>query len=207
MPMRMTLPSLPEHITFHSIVLRRLPRWWLSMLDSNVPTPVTGRKREENVLAAGSMQTRRLALLAVPALVVLVLDQVSKYLVLRSLQHGRVIDLLGGLVRLDFTRNTGAAFGIFRSGGLVFAAIAVLVAVGIALSHQRVARSGYLVRLGLGLVVGGAIGNLLDRVRFGYVVDFVDLRWWYVFNLADSAIVAGVALMVLHSIRFGGDQL
>ncbi len=175
------------------------------MFDSNLPTSSTRRECQENAFVGG-MPTRRLALLVGPALVVLITDQISKDLIRRGLQHGRVIDLLGGLVRLDFTRNTGAAFGMFRAGGLVFAAIALLVAAGIALSYQRVARSGSLVRLGLGFVLGGAIGNLLDRVRFGYVVDFVDLRWWYVFNVADSAIVAGVGLLVLHSICNGGDR-
>jgi len=176
------------------------------MLDSNRSTPSTRRECQEHALAGGGIPTRRLAVLAGPGLVVLITDQVSKDLVRRGLQHGRVIDLLGGLVRFDYTRNTGAAFGMFRAGGLVFAGIAVLVAVGIALSYRRVARSGSMVRLGLGFIVGGAIGNLLDRVRFGYVVDFVDLRWWYVFNVADSAIVAGVGLLVLHSIWNGGDR-
>lgn len=176
------------------------------MLDSDLPTPSTSRECRENALADAEIPIRPLALLAGPALVVLVADQVSKDLVRHGLQHGRVIDLLGGLVRLDFTRNTGAAFGMFRAGGVVLPAIALLVAAAIALSYQRVARSGTLVRLGLGFILGGAIGNLLDRVRFGYVVDFVDLRWWYVFNVADSAIVAGVGLIVLHSMWNGGDR-
>jgi len=204
--MRMTLPSLFRRIAFNSIVLTRLPPRSLFMLDSRRPTPSSRRECQENDLASGGKPTRRLALLAGPALVVLITDQVSKDLVRRGLQHGRVIDLLGGLVRLDFTRNSGAAFGMFRAGGLVFAAIALLVAAGIVLSYQRVARSAALVRLGLGFIAGGAIGNLLDRVRFGYVVDFVDLRWWYVFNVADSAIVAGVGLLVLHSIWNGSDR-
>jgi len=206
MPMRMALLSLFPRIALNSIVLRQLPPPWLFMLDSDLPTPSTSRECRENALADAEIPIRPLALLAGPALVVLVADQVSKDLVRHGLQHGRVIDLLGGLVRLDFTRNTGAAFGMFRAGGVVLPAIALLVAAGIALSYQRVARSGTLVRLGLGFILGGAIGNLLDRVRFGYVVDFVDLRWWYVFNVADSAIVAGVGLIVLHSMWNGGDR-
>lgn len=130
---------------------------------------------------------------------VFVLDQLLKALVVRSLQHGSTIDLLGGLVRLDFTRNSGAAFGMFQSAGILFAVVAVLVSVGILVFYRRIASSATVVRVALGLILGGAMGNLVDRVRLGYVVDFVDLRWWYVFNLADSAIVIGVALLLFHS--------
>jgi signal peptidase II len=140
---------------------------------------------------------RRYIMLLGCAATVLVADQVLKWLVMRSLQHGRVIDLLGGLVRLDFTRNAGAAFGMFQSGGLLFAAVAVLVSLSILVFYRRIAESALAVRLALGLILGGALGNLLDRIRLGYVVDYVDLRWWYVFNLADSAIVVGVAILLL----------
>lgn len=133
------------------------------------------------------------------ALAVFVSDQILKALVVGSLRRGQYIDLLGGLVRIDFTRNSGAAFGMFQSGGFVFAAVALLVSAGIVVFYRRIAGSGILVRLALGLVLGGALGNLADRIRLGYVVDYVDLRWWYVFNLADSAIVVGVGLLLLHS--------
>jgi signal peptidase II len=68
------------------------------------------------------------------------------------------------------------------------------------LYYRRVAAGPALLRIGLSLVLGGAIGNLIDRVRLGYVVDFIDLRWWPVFNVADSAIVVGVAALVLRSL-------
>jgi signal peptidase II len=141
----------------------------------------------------------RYILLVGCALAVFISDQILKSLVVRSLRNGQFIDLLGGLVRIDFTRNSGAAFGMFQSGGFVFAAVAVLVSVGILIFYRRVAGSAVPVRLALGLILGGALGNLADRVRLGYVVDYVDLRWWYVFNLADSAIVVGVAILLLHS--------
>jgi signal peptidase II len=161
--------------------------------DGQAPArPDAGRR------SADSLVARYLVLLAC-ALAVLALDQLIKALVVRSLQDGRFIDLLGGLVRLDFTRNSGAAFGMFQSRGVMFAAVAVLVSLGILVFFRRVANSSVLVRLALGLILGGALGNLADRIRLGYVVDYVDLRWWYVFNLADSAIVVGVGLLLLHS--------
>ena len=135
------------------------------------------------------------------AVLVVALDQFTKATVTDKLKNGRVVDVLGGLVRLDFTSNTGAAFGMLPSAGLFFTLVAVGVAIAIGASYRRIAASPPPVRIGIGSILGGAIGNLIDRVRLGYVVDFIDLRWWPVFNLADSAIVLGVTLIVLWTIR------
>jgi signal peptidase II len=126
------------------------------------------------------------------------LDQLTKAVVTSSLAHSSV-ELLGGAVLLDLTRNTGAAFSTFPGGGLAFTIIAVVVCGGIVLFYRQAAGDSRLLAVALGLVLGGAAGNLTDRVRLGYVVDFIDLRWWPVFNLADSAIVIGVALLLLRS--------
>ena len=143
--------------------------------------------------------TRYGSLLGV-ACVVLAVDQSVKALASAKLRDGRALDLLGGLVRLDYTWNTGAAFGVFRTGGLLFALVAATVSCGILIFYGRLAASSLVVRAGLGLILGGALGNLVDRIRLGYVVDFIDLRWWPVFNLADSAIVVGVCLLVVHAL-------
>lgn len=134
------------------------------------------------------------------AFLVVAVDQVTKALVVHSLSHGRVISLFGGLVRLDYTVNSGAAFGILRARGLLFILVAVVVSVFIIVSYRRVVTSPLAVRLGLGLILGGAVGNLIDRIRLGYVVDFIDLGWWPVFNLADSSIVVGVVLLALFAL-------
>lgn len=134
--------------------------------------------------------------LVVVALLVLTVDQILKWVVSTTLQNGKVVDVLGGLVRFDYTSNTGAAFGIFQARGALFSAIALAVVMGIVFSFRKIAASPPLVRISLGLVLGGAIGNLIDRIRLGYVVDFIDLRWWPVFNIADSAIVIGVLVLV-----------
>lgn len=136
------------------------------------------------------------------ALTVIVLDQVAKALVVHALPSGGLA-LFGGAIHLDYVRNSGAAFGVYRTGGLTFAVIAVLVSAGILVYFRRLARSPLAVRFGLGLIEGGALGNLIDRVRLGYVVDFIDLRWWPVFNVADSAIVVGVALLLIQSLLPG----
>jgi signal peptidase II len=134
------------------------------------------------------------------AALVAAVDQATKAAVTARLSGGRSVELLGGAVRLDYTRNTGAAFGILQTGGLVFALVAAAVAVGILLSYRRIGQAPGLVQSALALILGGAVGNLIDRVRLHYVVDFIDLRWWPVFNLADSAIVVGVVLLTAYSL-------
>lgn len=138
-------------------------------------------------------------LLGLAALVV-ALDQITKAFVADKLSGGRVVDILGGVVSLDYTMNTGAAFSFFRSGSAVFALVAIAVSVAIVIYFRRVASSPLLVRVALGMILGGALGNLIDRIRLGYVVDFIDLHWFPVFNLADSAITMGVSLIVLYAI-------
>jgi signal peptidase II len=133
------------------------------------------------------------------AFLIVVADQASKSLASAALSNGRVIGLFGDHVLLDLTRNTGAAFSLFRTGGSLFIGLAVVISAGILVMYRRVAQSALVIRLGLGMVLGGAVGNLIDRVRLGYVVDFIDLRWWPVFNVADSAIVVGVLLLMLAS--------
>jgi signal peptidase II len=140
------------------------------------------------------------ALLVCLALVVVGVDQAVKALVAATLKDGRVVDLLGGAIRFDYTSNTGAAFGVFRAGGILFALVAALVSAGIILYYRRIAASPLMVRVGLGLILGGALGNLIDRMRLGYVIDFIDLRWWPVFNLADSAIVIGVCMLAAFTL-------
>jgi signal peptidase II len=162
----------------------------MSMHDSLFDAPLRPR--------AAALPLRYAFLLAVAAAVIFT-DQVVKAVVTARLEYAAPVDLLGGLVRLDYTRNSGAAFGFYQGGGALLAVVAIGVSAVIVFAYRRLARSPWVVRAALGLILGGAVGNLIDRVRLGYVVDFIDLRWWPVFNVADSAIVIGVALLVVHS--------
>ena len=143
----------------------------------------------------GARDRSRWPLLLGVAAVVLLLDQLSKAWVVSELADGRVIDLVGSL-RLRLTMNYGSAFSIANGRGALISLLALAV-VAVLLRTGRHARSPAMA-VALGLVVGGAIGNLLDRAfragegfLGGGVVDFIDLQWWPVFNLADSAIVVG----------------
>ena len=142
-------------------------------------------------------------LLAIAA-VTLFADQVSKFLVIKYLApHGAwaPIPALSNFFTLEYTTNTGAAFGLFKAWGPVFVAVAVIVIVAIMVYQNEVPQGAWLVRLALGLQLGGALGNLTDRLSVGHVTDFIYFHFWPVFNLADSAIVVGVILLALTMLR------
>jgi signal peptidase II len=111
------------------------------------------------------------------------------------------VDLVGGIVGFEYVQNTGAAFGILAGQPLLLAIFAVL-ATALFLGMMRTAlRTHMLVPIAVGLVLGGAIGNLLDRIRMGYVVDFVAVGRFPRFNVADSAITIGLLLMAWAALR------
>ena len=125
------------------------------------------------------------------------LDQLSKTAVISALPFGESVGFAG--LRIAPVQNTGVAFGLLRGYGPVLAVIAVLIAVLVFVLAKRDVRSP-LTGAALGLVIGGAVGNLLDRLVRGYVFDFIDLRVWPVFNLADCAITVGIGLLILEII-------
>ena len=128
---------------------------------------------------------------------VLLVDQATKYLVETRLPlYGTWVPIpaLENIFRVVHTANTGAVFGLFQGTGMFFAALAVLVAVAIAYFNMTLPGGQWLLRVALGLQLGGALGNLTDRLRQGHVTDFVDTGPWYIWNLADLAIVSGVIL-------------
>ena len=135
-----------------------------------------------------------LVLLQLTALVFL-LDQFSKFLV-REMLELRESFPAEGFFRFTHTFNTGSAFGLFQDQNfaLILASVAGITVLTLIYQSQR--RPTNLLRLSLGLQLGGAAGNLLDRLRMGHVTDFVDVGPWPIFNLADSAIVVGLVLLV-----------
>ncbi len=149
-----------------------------------------------------SRQARAYALLAATAFVVLILDQVSKNLVRRYLplnEPTMPVAWLDPVFTFRHIQNTGAAFGIFPGGGTVFMSIAVVVVIGIIIYFGRLDRPAPLLRIALGLQLGGSLGNLIDRLtQSGAVTDFVDFRWFPVFNVADSAITVGTIVLAWY---------
>ena len=133
------------------------------------------------------------------AVVVVVLDQLTKAWLVANVAMGEVREVVGESVRLVHHQNSGALFGLFRDQAIVFGLLSIVVIGLIVGYHARSGRSRYM-SIALGFLLGGAIGNLIDRLRLGYVVDFVDIGIgnlrFYTFNVADSAISTAIVLLV-----------
>jgi signal peptidase II len=138
----------------------------------------------------------------VPACVfatVLVFDQLTKIWAVRRLgpaegQH--VIYLIGDWFRLTFLKNTGVAFGLFQDMPQVFTVTSLVITAGALYFYRyHLPTESRWVQVTIGLIAGGAIGNVIDRIRLGYVIDFVSIGWWPIFNVADSAISVGVSML------------
>lgn len=131
------------------------------------------------------------------ALSVIGLDQLSKYLIRANMEMGQSIPREGP-VGLHYTTNTGGAFGLFANQAFLLSMAAVIGIAVIVLYLRYLPPRSTLLKVGLGLDLGGAMGNLIDRFRLGEVTDFVKLGAWPVFNLADTAIVVGTFLIAFY---------
>ena len=152
--------------------------------------------------AAASPIRGELAVMGLTAAVVLLADQVTKALVVATIGLNEQVRVLGDLVILWHVRNQGAAFSLFQGGQLLFYAVTI-IALGMLVYFSRARRGrGAVLHVVLGLVLGGTLGNLVDRVRLGFVTDFIsvgigNLRWptW---NVADASLVTGILALVVY---------
>jgi len=151
---------------------------------------------------------RRLELLVVAG--VALVDQATKLLVVRELGLHETIEVIPGLLNVTHVRNSGVAFGFLNATSFAFkpalmAALAFAALIGVALYATQLSPHQHWARTGLALILGGAAGNLVDRARQGYVVDFVDVYWgtwhFWAFNVADAAISIGVSMLILDLLR------
>lgn len=146
----------------------------------------------------------RWAFLFLVAALTILADQVSKAYVVDHLalhESWMPFAFIEPLFRFTHVHNTGAAFGMFPEGSNVFVVIAAVVSVIIIYYYHQIPAGAWIVRLALGLQMGGALGNVVDRLRQGYVVDFFHVEYWPVFNVADSCIVIGVVLLAFEMLR------
>ncbi len=149
------------------------------------------------------------------ALVITILDQISKFYVQRTLQLGEIVPIIPFIFNLTYVLNPGAAFGFLaRAPAAIrnpfFTGISILAVLFIVYYRSRHRGMRLLPSLGFTFILGGALGNLIDRLRLGMVVDFLDVYYgayhWPAFNLADSAITVGVALMVFEILTDRGQR-
>ena len=154
----------------------------------------------------------RLRLELLIAGLIVVLDQAAKAAIRSALVQHESVDVIPGFFSLTRVHNFGAAFGLMNTAefpykDIVLALVATVALVGLAFYGATLPPGQRLARIGLALIVGGAAGNLIDRISSGYVVDFVDVYWgdwhFWAFNVADSAITIGVSLMILDLLGIG----
>ncbi len=139
-------------------------------------------------------------ILLVTVPVILIVDQVTKAIVRANIPFGSVWmpwEWLRPVLKFVYWENTGAAFGLFQDGGLIFGIMAVLVAIFIVVYYPKVPQHETLTRIALSMQMAGALGNLIDRIVFGPVTDFISVSTFAVFNIADSSITVGTALLIL----------
>jgi len=129
---------------------------------------------------------------------IIIFDQLSKQLVVSMMELGQSITLIRNFLYLTYVRNPGAAFGMFPYQTAFFIAVTLVVVVLILYYYRYLSEDHRWMRLGLSLQLGGALGNLIDRITSAYVIDFINFTIWPpVFNLADAAIVTGIAVFLV----------
>lgn len=130
-------------------------------------------------------------------LAVVLLDQASKWWITITLLPGQSIPIVSGVLHFTLTYNAGIAFGLFSHHGHVFLWLSLFISLGITAYYLRLRTAPAWLTLAVGLLVGGALGNIVDRVRLGHVVDFVDLRVFPIFNVSDIAITCATVLWIV----------
>jgi signal peptidase II len=167
------------------------------------PAPADDASPATPAAAWTGPSTGRWVLFATIAIGVLVLDQLSKAWITSNLDIGEGIEILGEWLRLVHWRNSGALFGLLPQSAMIFAVVSIGV-VGLIVVYHRKAGRGIVTTVALALLLGGAVGNLIDRLRYGSVVDFVDMgigQWrFYTYNVADAAITTAIVLLIAMAV-------
>lgn len=128
------------------------------------------------------------------------LDQFVKYVVVSKMPLGSSIPIIDDIFHLTYILNPGAAFGILENNQWFFIGTAFIVLASLVIFRKIIASEPLCVRIGIALFAGGTLGNLIDRIRIGMVIDFFDFRIWPIFNIADIAICMGVGLIIWSTI-------
>ena len=132
------------------------------------------------------------------ALLVALLDQLTKFIIRNNLKLGSTTPIINNIFHLTYVTNTGSAFGLFKNLNWFFMLFSILVIIAIFYYlRKKIDEKEKFLQLAVGLLLGGTIGNMTDRILYGAVIDFLDFRIWPVFNVADSAITISVVLLII----------
>lgn len=131
-----------------------------------------------------------------PALFIIFLDQLTKFLVKQNFELSQSFPIIKNILHFTYITNTGSAFGLFKGYNLFFILFSIIVIVIILYNLKKIKQNQKLMQFSIGLLLGGTIGNLIDRILYWHVIDFIDFRIWPVFNVADSAVTISVIILV-----------
>ena len=131
------------------------------------------------------------------ALIVLISDQYTKFLIRKNFQLNESAPLIKSILHLTYVTNTGSAFSLFQGFNSIFILFSIVVIGTILYFIKRINDEEKFMQFALGLLLGGTIGNIIDRILHGHVTDFIDFRIWPVFNIADSAVSISVILLII----------
>jgi len=144
-----------------------------------------------------------MVLISLTTLIVLVIDQITKYIIISKMSLGESIPILSDIFHLTLVHNRGVAFGLFNNNQFITFFLIVIGCCVIFYIISTIRNLSFWHRIATGMMVGGAIGNIVDRIRVGAVIDFLDFRIWPVFNVADSAIsvAAGIFIILIITVK------
>ncbi|MBM3239177.1 signal peptidase II [Candidatus Poribacteria bacterium] len=150
-------------------------------------------------------ELKNISPLVFTAFPLVLIDQISKLIVQVSVNlYDKPVSVIEGILDIVHYRNDGAAFGILKGMNSVFIVV-IIIAIGFILLYYRSFRYNLWMKISLGFLLGGALGNLIDRMRVGYVIDFIRLGvnsyWWPAFNLADASVCVGAVMLLAHMLR------
>lgn len=131
------------------------------------------------------------------AFLTVILDQLAKFLIRQNFQLGQSIPIIKNMFHLTYITNSGSAFGLFKGFNLFFILFSIAVIGIVIYSTKRINENERALQLAVGLLLGGTMGNLIDRIFYSSVIDFLDLRIWPVFNVADSAVTISVIFLII----------
>jgi len=128
---------------------------------------------------------------------IVILDQLTKYIIKQNFQLNQSIPVIKNILHMTYVTNTGSAFGLFKGLNWFFVLFSVIVIIAIFYYLKKIVKNEKLLQFAVGLLLGGTIGNLIDRIARGAVIDFIDFRIWPVFNIADSAVTIGIVSLII----------
>lgn len=142
----------------------------------------------------------------ITAVITVLFDQGTKYFIKNNMALYESIPIIPNIFHITYIENPGAAFGLLANQRVFFIIITIIILCGVVYFYTKLKEKKIFLTIALGMVVGGAIGNLIDRLRMGTVTDFFDFRIWPVFNIADSAIVIGM-IYISYQLLVHGEEL